>query len=143
MFWQNFHKISLSILVIFIGLSFLIWPDKWKGLLNSGSSEEIQRLQDQNKDILLENKLIKKDREILWQRVYQDSLKLDSLKDGVIIIDSEISKVDNSIIVTKKQLERIKKEQEELKKTIDKIKSSPNENKRGDELIFSIKTRLK
>jgi nitrogen regulatory protein PII len=40
-------------------------------------------------------------------------------------------------------LEKIRKEREEIKKTIEKIKNNPNQGKRGDELIFSIKQRLK
>jgi len=141
--WENFHKISLSLLVILLALSFFIWPDKWKSFFNTGSSEEINRLQIENAKLIERNNQIDKEREFYKLRIQQDSLRLDSLKSGIIFIDNDISKLDNTIVITKAQLEKIRKEREEIKKTIEKIKNSPNQGKRGDELIFSIKQRLK
>jgi septal ring factor EnvC (AmiA/AmiB activator) len=142
--WENFHKISLSLLVIFISLSFFIWPNKWKDIFGgSHSNLEIQNLQIENAKLIERNKQIDEAMEAYRLRIVQDSLRLDSLKQGIIFIDKDISKLDNTIIITKKQLETIRKEREEIKKTIEKIKTTPNEDKRGDELIFSIKKRLK
>jgi len=142
--WENFHKISLSLLVIFIALSFFIWPNKWKDIFgDSHSNLEVQNLQIENAKLIERNKQIDEAMEAYRLRIVQDSLRLDSLKQGIIFIDKDISKLDNTIIITKKQLETIRKEREEIKKTIEKIKTTPNEDKRGDELIFSIKKRLK
>ena len=141
--WENFHKISLSLLVILLALSFLIWPNKWKDIFSAGSTEEINRLQIENAKLIERNNQIDKEREFYKLRIQQDSLRLDSLKNGIIFIDNDISKLDNTIVITKAQLEKIRKEREEIKKTIEKIKNNPNQGKRGDELIFSIKQRLK
>lgn len=141
--WENFHKISLSLLVILLAMSFFIWPNKWKDIFSAGSTEEINRLQIENAKLIERNNQIDKEREFYKLRIQQDSLRLDSLKNGIIFIDNDISKLDNTIVITKAQLEKIRKEREEIKKTIEKIKNSPNQGKRGDELIFSIKQRLK
>lgn len=141
--WENFHKISLSLLVILLALSFFIWPNKWKDIFSAGSTEEINRLQIENAKLIERNNQIDKEREFYKLRIQQDSLRLDSLKNGIIFIDKDISKLDNTIVITKAQLEKIRKEREEIKKTIEKIKNNPNQGKRGDELIFSIKQRLK
>lgn len=141
--WENFHKISLSLLVIFLALSFLIWPNKWKEVFSGNSNERIQELEIQNARLSERNLQIDKEMKAYRLRITQDSLRLDSLKNGILFIDKDISKLDNTIIITKKQLEKMRKEREEIKKTIEKIKNTPNEGKRGDELIFSIKQRLK
>lgn len=141
--WENFHKISLSLLVIFLALSFLIWPNKWKEVFSGHSNEKIKELEIQNARLSERNLQIDKEMKAYRLRITQDSLRLDSLKNGILFIDKDITKLDNTIIITKKQLEKMRKEREEIKKTIEKIKNTPNEGKRGDELIFSIKQRLK
>ena len=58
------------------------------------------------------------------------------------MIDSSITKVDGTISISRKELDRLKKEQKDAKKAIDKIKNTPN-NKTGEELIYSIDQKLK
>lgn len=140
--WQNFHKISLSLLVIFLALSVFLWPSKWALIFNKNSNDKINELQELNKQYEDDKKLLNERYIVLSDKYKLDSLKLDSLKIKISMIDSSITKVDGTISVSRKELDRLKKEQKDAKKAIDMIKNTPN-NKTGEELIYSIDQKLK
>ena len=78
--WQNFHKISISLLVIFLALSVFFWPDKWALIFNKNSNVRIGELEELNKNLQDDKKLLNERYIILSDRFKIDSLKIDSLK---------------------------------------------------------------
>lgn len=139
--WENFHKITLSLLVIILALSFFIWPNKWKSLFNS-DSEQLNELNIQNEQLRSMNERLENERNILIDKHKSDSTEVERLNIKISEIDDQISLVDNSIDSKKKIIDKMKKDNIVSKKIIDDIKSNPN-NKTGDTLILSIKNRLK
>jgi peptidoglycan hydrolase CwlO-like protein len=140
--WQNFHKVVLSLLVVFIGVSLLVWPERWSKLWAKEDSNKIIELQDKNKKFEEENRKLDDRISFFQNRHIADSLRIDSLRMELEIIDKDMDIVDGRIKLTKKELDKLKKDRLEHQKTIDKIKNSPN-TKVGEELIHSIDQKLK
>lgn len=138
---ENIHKILLSLLVIFLALSVLIWPERWKSLFNSDSKESIE-LEYQNGQIKSINEKLQKERLVQSERIKRDSILIEDLNKKIEEIDGQISIVDISISSKKNDLEKIRKENIESKRIIDIIRSTPN-TKSGDTLLLSIKNRIK
>ncbi len=138
---ENIHKILLSLLVIFLALSVLIWPERWKSLFNSDSKESIE-LEYQNGQLKSINEKLQKERLVQSERIKRDSILIVDLNKKLEEIDDQISIVDISISSKKNDLEKIRKENIESKRIIDIIRSTPN-TKSGDTLLLSIKNRIK
>ncbi len=136
--WENFHKIVLSLLAIFLALSLFIWPNKWKGIFQAGNTggyeqnDELKRINDQ----------LSSERKILSEKISKDSLLIIEKDRKILEFDNKISKVDNSITIQKQNIDKMNIDIDESKKIIDKIRSSPS-TKTGDDLIISVKNRLK
>jgi hypothetical protein len=140
--WQNFHKILLSLLAIFIGISFLIWPDRWSIVFNKSSNSRITEIEIENKK-LEEDKRILKDKLLFFEKKFiSDSLLIDTLEKKIKLIDDSIFKVDDKINISKYELIRLKREKKEFDDIIDKIKKSPNK-KTGNDLLYSVGRKLK
>ncbi len=139
--WQNFHKIALSLLAVFIGISFLVWPNRW-AMVFSKSDSKIIEMEVKNKQLEEEKKALKNKLFSLEQKFISDSLLIDTLKNKVKMIDDDLSKVDGKIKLSKYELMRLKRDQAESKSIIDRIKNSPNK-KTGDDLLHSMDKKLK
>jgi len=128
---------NILIILLVLAILVILIPNKWSKFLNDTSQIELE-----NKNLLEENEKSK-----AFILVLQDSLKLDSIK--MVKLEEEGRKIDSLSVLKdleiarkKKQLNEITAEYKEIMKKIEYIKANPN-NKRGEELLFSIDSRLK
>jgi len=139
---KNFLYIIL-IIVSLLGISYIVLPDKWKIVLGKlKENETIINLRKENEELKKQNEEIEKKRKELREQIKEDSLFIVNLQAERVKIDKQLDKKDIDIERTKGKLNDVLKEQNITKENINKIKSTPNE-KRGEELIFSISKRLK
>ena len=126
-------------IIILVGLSIVIFPSKWSKLINKHETEQFKaenkKLSEENERIRLENLEIRK-------RVISDSLKIVKLEIENKIIDEKLKAKDVDIAKDKKKISNFLSEEELIRNNIEDIRTIKNE-KRGEELILSVKTKLK
>lgn len=133
----------LLIIISLVGISYIVFPTKWEVLLGKlKENETIIELKKENEELQKQNEEIKKQREQLKEQMKQDSIEIANLQNERAKIDKQLDKKDRDILKTKNKLEDVIEEQNDTKNKINQIKNSSN-NKRGEELIFSISKRVK
>ncbi len=142
----NSFRLVILLLIIALGASFFIFPGKWSSIIDSVIKNNDS---EQTINLLNENKLLKEENEKSNERVLKlemefknDSLKLDSLESISIEIDKFLSMKDKDLEKSQIKLREHLKKQKEQKDILEKIKNTPS-NKRGEELLHSVKQRLK
>lgn len=140
----NSFRLFLAILVVVIAASVFIFPSKWGHLIDKAfqrnDTEVVNKLKVENENLLEKNKESDKKVLELEEKFKKDSLSLDSAKTEYDEILKIISKKDRDIVINKEKLWNAINERKKVEENLKKIKEAPLE-KKGEELIFSIKQR--
>ncbi len=124
-------------------MSIIVFPNKWKNIINPPNNNiKVIELELKNEELRKMSRFIQNERDSLKLLVIQDSLEIVKLQQEGLKIDTLLAKKDKDILRTKGKLGDVLAKQNEIKEKINHIKSAPND-KRGEELIFSIGNRLK
>jgi hypothetical protein len=139
---NKFIYVAFLILIL-LGMSIIVFPNKWKNIINPPNNNiKVIELELKNEELRKLNQSIQNERDSLRLLAIQDSLEIVELQQEGLKIDTLLAKKDKDILRTKGKLGDVLAKQNETKDKINHIKSAPNQ-KRGEELIFSIGNRLK